>query len=179
MAKNTIARNKEIVKYGSKLVALKEPDRKLVLNGAAIFQSLCVACHGPEGQGLPGNIAPPLISKFKLLEHKDGVIRILLHGLKGPVDGKTYPDQMPSMGANNDEWIASVLNYMRYDLSMRSFPKMNEGYINNFVLVQPEQVKKVREEYAGRTQPWTWAEIESDFRKAREALTKKQGVAIK
>lgn len=174
---NTIARNTEIKKYGSKLVALKEPDRKLVLQGAAIFQSLCVACHGPEGQGLPGDIAPPLISKFKLLEHKDGVIKILLHGLKGPVDGKTYPDQMPPMGANNDEWIASVLNYLRYDLCMRSFPNMHETYINNFVLVQPEQVKKIREAYTGRMQPWTWTEIESDFKKAREAHTKKQSVA--
>lgn len=174
---NTMARNEEIKKYGSKLVALKEPDRKLVLQGAAIFQSLCAACHGPEGQGLPGDIAPPLISKFKLLEHKDGVIKILLHGLKGPVDGKTYPDQMPPMGANNDEWIASVLNYMRYDLCMRSFPNMHERYINNFVLIQPEQVKKTREAYAGRIQPWTWTEINSDFKKAQEALTRKQSVA--
>jgi hypothetical protein len=51
---------------------------------------------------------------------------------------------------------------------MKSFPNMHEGYINNFVMVQPAQVKKVREEFAGRKEPWTWKEIENDFNKARQ-----------
>ena len=161
--RTTMEKNEETKKYGATLVNLKESDRKLVLNGAVIFQSFCAACHGVEGQGLPTKIAPPLISKFKLLEYKEGVIKILLHGLKGPVDGKTYADHMPAMGANSNEWIASVLNYLRYDLSMRSFPKMNDGYIN-FVLVQPEQVRKVREEFADRKEPWTWTEIKSGIK---------------
>lgn len=159
----TMKKNEEIRQYGAKLVNLKEADRNLVLNGAVIFQSFCAACHGTEGQGLPTHIAPPLVSKFRLLEYKEGVIKILLHGLKGPVDGKTYPDHMPAMGANSDEWIASVLNYLRYDLGMRSFPKMNDGYIN-FVLVQPQQVKKVREKFAGRKEPWTWEEIKNSVK---------------
>jgi cytochrome c553 len=134
---HTFARNEETKKYGAKLVGLKDADRKRVMNGVSIFQSLCVSCHGPEGVGLPTKIAPPLIGKFKLLEYKEGVIRIMLHGLKGPVDGTTYADHMPAMGSNDDEWIASVLNYVRYDLCMKSFPNMHEGYINNFVMVQP------------------------------------------
>jgi mono/diheme cytochrome c family protein len=154
----SLQKNEEVKKYGYKLMALEEPARKSIIQGAAIFKSLCAACHGPEGQGLTTQVAPPLISKFKLIEQKEGVIKIMLHGLTGPVDGKTYNDQMPPMGANNDEWIAAVLNYVRYDLCMRSFPKMNAGY-NNWVIVQPEQVKKVREEYAGRSKPWTWEEI--------------------
>jgi hypothetical protein len=32
----------------------------------------------------------------------------------------------------------------------------------------PAQVKKVREEFAGRKEPWTWKEIENDFNKARQ-----------
>jgi mono/diheme cytochrome c family protein len=100
---NTFARNEETKKYGAKLVDLKEADRKMVMNGAKIFQSLCVSCHGPEGVGLPTKIAPPLIGKFKLLEYKDGVIRIMLHGLKGPVDGATYPDHMPA-------WVVTMTN---------------------------------------------------------------------
>ncbi len=155
----TMKKNEEIKTYGARLVNLKEPDRKRVLNGAVIFQSFCAACHGVEGRGLPTKVAPPLIGKFKLLEQKEGVIKILLHGLKGPVDGAVYADQMPAMGANNDEWIASVLNYLRYDLCMKSFPNMSEGYIDHFVLVQPEQVGKVRKRFAGRDRPWTWEEI--------------------
>ena len=154
----SLRRNEEVKKYGYKLMALEEPARQSVIRGATIFRSLCSGCHGPEGQGLATKVAPPLISKFKLIEQKEGVIKIMLHGLKGPVDGETYADQMPPMGTNSDEWIASVLNYVRYDLSMKSFPKMNAGY-NNWVIVTPEQVKKVREAHTGRTTPWTWKEI--------------------
>ena len=151
-------------KYGYKLTALAMPARKSIVEGATIFNSLCATCHGPEGQGLPTNIAPPLISKFKLIENKDEVIKIMLHGLKGPVDGKTYTDQMVPMGANTDDWIAAVLSYVRYDLCMRSFPKMNEGYLN-WVIVTPEQVKKIREQNLHRTTPWTWNELAEERKK--------------
>jgi glucose/arabinose dehydrogenase/mono/diheme cytochrome c family protein len=160
---NSLKKNEESKMYGANLVGLKEPQRKMVIRGAGIFQSLCAGCHGSEGQGVPTAIAPPLVSKFKLIEHKEGVIKILLHGLQGPVDGKTYPDIMPPMGANDDEWIASVLNFVRYDLCMKSFPKMNQGYID-WVMITPEQVKAIREKYAGRKEPWTWAEIAKDSR---------------
>jgi glucose/arabinose dehydrogenase/mono/diheme cytochrome c family protein len=157
----SIQKNEEVKRYGYKLSALKESDRKSVIEGATIFKTLCTTCHGPEGQGLPTHIAPPLISKFKLIERRDGVIKIMLHGLTGPVDGARYNDFMPGMGANSDAWIASVLNYVRYDLCMRSFPKMGEGYIN-WVIIQPEEVKKIREQFAGRKKPWTWEEIIAD-----------------
>ncbi|HMG93857.1 MAG TPA: c-type cytochrome, partial [Chryseolinea sp.] len=157
----SIQKNDEGKKYGYKLMALKDADRKSVIEGAAIFKTLCTACHGPEGQGLPKEIAPQLISKFKLIEQKEGIIKIMLHGLTGPVDGFQYDDLMPAMGTNSDAWIAAVLNYVRYDLCMRSFPKMGEGYIN-WVIIQPEQVKKIREQYAGRKKPWTWEEILAD-----------------
>ncbi len=157
----SIQKNEEVKRYGYKLTALKEPDRKSVIEGATIFKTLCTTCHGPEGQGLSTHIAPPLISKFKLIERRDGVIKIMLHGLTGPVDGVKYNEFMPGMGANSDAWIASVLNYVRYDLCMRSFPRMGEGYIN-WVIIQPEEVKKIREQFAGRTKPWTWEEILAD-----------------
>jgi mono/diheme cytochrome c family protein len=160
----SLKKEEEVKRYGYKLMALEEPARRSVMEGATLFNSLCSACHGPEGQGLATNVAPPLISKFKLIEHKEGVIKIMLHGLTGPVDGKTYDDQMPAMGNNSDEWIAAVLNYVRYDLCMRSFPKMNAGY-NDWVIITPEQVRKVREEHAGRATPWTWKEIQHQERK--------------
>jgi glucose/arabinose dehydrogenase/mono/diheme cytochrome c family protein len=154
----SLGKNEESKKYGYQLTGLDEPVKKSILQGATIFKSLCAACHGPEGQGLATRVAPPLISKFKLIEQKEGVIKIMLHGLTGPVEGVSYNDQMPAMGANSDEWIAAVLNYVRYDLAMKSFPRMNAGY-NNWVIIQPEQVRKIREQYAGRTRPWTWDEI--------------------
>ena len=145
-------------KYGYKLSSLEPKVRQSIIEGAGIFRSMCASCHGPEGRGLASEIAPPLISKFKLIEYKDEVIKIMLHGLKGPVDGKSYNEQMVAMGPNSDEWIASVLSYVRYDLCMRSFPKMGQGYIN-WVIVTPDQVKNVREQNRNRKIPWTWEEL--------------------
>lgn len=90
----------------------------------------------------------------------------MLHGLKGPVDGHVYNDQIPPMGSNSDEWIAAVLNYVRYDLCMRSFPQMNAGYIN-WVIVKPGQVQAVRRQTAGRTTAWTWQELLAEREKQR------------
>ncbi|WP_336515066.1 DUF7133 domain-containing protein [Pollutibacter soli] len=151
-------KNIETKKYGSTLVVLKEADRKRVLNGAAIFSSLCASCHGSEGQGLPTQVAPPLVSKFKLVEKKEELIKILLHGLSGPVDGKTYPDIMPPMKANDNEWIASVCSFIRFDLCLRSFPKMSEGFMN-WMIVKPEDVEKIRKKNETRNRPWTWEEL--------------------
>jgi hypothetical protein len=47
---------------------------------------------------------------------------------------------------------------------MRSFPKMSQGYMD-WVIIKPEHVKQLREQYATRKEPWTWKEIESDFRR--------------
>ena len=42
-------------------------------------------------------------------------IKVLLHGLTGPIDGKEYNGGavMVPMGANTDEWISDVANYVR------------------------------------------------------------------
>jgi len=164
--RETLAKNQEIKEYGSKLVRLDEPARKLVMAGSKIFNSLCVSCHGPNGKGLPTQVAPPLIGKFRLIENKDGVIRILLNGLTGPVDGISYPDRMISMASNDDEWIASVLAYMRYEVCMQSFPNMPSDYLD-WVIIRPEEVKKIRLENADRKEPWTWDEILRNKKKSK------------
>ena len=97
----------------------------------------------------------------RLIGQKDTTIMILLHGLTGPVNGKTYPVDMPSMGSNNDQWIASVLSYLRYDLGMtnRSFGPMSPQFLSR-ILVKPEEVKKIRAQTVGRKKPWTMDELE-------------------
>lgn len=168
----TLTKAKEAKQLGSsRLQALNPADRKLVGEGAQIFTSLCATCHGSQGQGTPTKIAPHLAGKFKLLENRDEVVKIMLHGLTGPVDGVTYHEMMPPMGTNSDEWIASVLTYVRLELGMQSFPEMSSGYMNNFVIVKPEQVKKIREQTASRTKPWTWEELfreRDELRKAKK-----------
>ena len=156
--KDMLVSNGEKKKFGAKLVSLQDDARKRVIKGSQIFSSLCSSCHGPKGMGLPNKIAPPLIGKIKLLNNREASIKILLHGLKGPVDGITYPDIMMPMKSYDDEWIASVLNYVRFDLSMQSFPELPHKYLNS-LMITPEEVSGVRKQNARRTEPWTWTEL--------------------
>lgn len=159
---NSLARNEEIKKFGTKLGSLNMADRKMILEGANIFRSLCASCHGSDGKGLPAKIAPPIVGDFRrLIGQKDTTIMILLHGLTGPVNGKTYPLDMPAMASNSDQWIASVLSYLRYDLGItnRSPGPMSPQFLSR-ILVKPEEVKKIRAQTVGRNKPWTMAELE-------------------
>jgi hypothetical protein len=77
------------------------------------------------------------------------LIRILLHGLRGPIKVKdqTYELDMPSLGILDDEQIAGVLTYVRRE--------WGHGYS----AVTPALVKQVREETAKREDAWTEPEL--------------------
>ncbi len=122
--------------------------------GEAIYRELCFACHGPDGKGmaiqggLPGaTLGPPIANSKTINGHRDGPILVLLHGLAGTVNGKTYEAQMVPMNTNTDEWIASVVSYTR------------NSFGNHAGLVTTDEVKRVRATYATRTQPWTEKEL--------------------
>ncbi len=131
---------------------LAEADRGLVKRGGVIFKEFCASCHGPDGKGL--NIgggaaaAPTLAGNVDVNGNPDKLIKILLHGLTGPIDGKTYPNLMPPLGSNDDEYIASVLSYIRNDLG------------NKASAVRPDRVRRVREQTADRATPWTKEELD-------------------
>ncbi len=127
-----IAAEKERVKN------ISPEERELVTKGAVIYKQLCTNCHGPEGKGIQVGErmpAPPLAGSPRL-RGSDRIlpIEIMLHGLKGPIDGKVYPDMMPSMAGQSDEWIAAVLSYVRNSSDLG----------NNSSVITPEEVKKVR-----------------------------------
>lgn len=115
-------------------------ERELIAKGATIYKQLCANCHGADGRGkqmggdrLP---APPLAGSPRM-KGKDVIlpIQIMLHGLKGPIDGIEYADMMPSMAGQSDEWIASVLSFVRNSSDLG----------NNASVITPEEVAKVRE----------------------------------
>jgi mono/diheme cytochrome c family protein len=135
--------------YGSKLAQMPEADRKLVLQGRKIFSQICSTCHGPEGKGLTAMGAPPLVNSKRVNGESSILVKILLDGLIGPIDGKTYPDYMPPLGsANDDEWIASVLSYIRSDFGNLPSP-----------IVKVEEVSKIRAQSPGRASMWTLDEL--------------------
>ena len=160
---SSLEKNEAVKKLGKRLGSLEVADRKRVMDGATIFRSLCASCHGTDGKGLPSKIAPSLVDYPRLvfMGSKDTIIRIVLHGLTGPLNGQKYPVDMPPMESNNDEWIAAVLSYVRYNLGV---PEKYAGSIppqyQQQILVRTEEVKKVRAATSGRNKPWTMEELQ-------------------
>lgn len=123
--------------------------------GKKSYTSVCAACHQATGLGVPGAF-PPLVKSDWVTGSEERIIRILLHGLSGPikVEGKDYNSVMPAIGPGgynwNDEKIAAVLTYIRQEWG------------NNAPAVTKEKVTEVRTKgAAGRTTPWTAAELEA------------------
>jgi mono/diheme cytochrome c family protein len=118
--------------------------------GRALFESNCALCHNPDGMGKP-NQAPPLAgSEWVTTEGVNRVIRIPLVGLNGPLEvkGQQWNLSMAGMGAAySDADLAAVLCYIRTSWGNKASP------------VTAEQVKKVKADLAGRSQPYTAQEL--------------------
>ena len=117
--------------------------------GAQTYDVACKLCHQPNGGGSPGQF-PPLDGSEWVNGPITRLIRIPSHGLAGPikVKGENWNAAMPAMGAAlSDEEMANLLTFVRQAWSNKSGP------------VKVEDVKKVREAEASRSQPWTEAEL--------------------
>lgn len=120
--------------------------------GSIIFNELCVQCHGLDGTGTPlGNgtvMAPPLTGSPRVQSHPEYVIKTLLHGLEGPLDGKTYPGSiMVGMGDQSDGWIADIASYIRLNLT------------NDASIISPEQVSEIRLKSKAKIGPYQYHEL--------------------
>ena len=176
----SIQKNVDFKTYGSKLGSLAAVERNSILKGAEIFKSLCSSCHGTDGKGLASLVAPP-IAGSKHLADNAVLLRILMQGLSGPIDGKTYPTLMPSMADNTDEWIASVANYVRFEFGgppprpappTQTSPMSGStvagaapirpagGFRRTLPIIKVDEVARIRQETAGRTTSWTLTELE-------------------
>jgi glucose/arabinose dehydrogenase/mono/diheme cytochrome c family protein len=134
-----------------KMQMMAEADRKIIMQGALHFKQLCATCHGPDARGILNGgkdmPAPPLAGSKGVNGDPGKLIRILLHGLTGPVEGKSYSDIMPGMEGMGDEYISAVLSYVRSDFG------------NKASVILPSDVKKIRQETVGRTKSWSWEEL--------------------
>src|SRR5204863_3715985 len=127
-------------------------------DGENVFQTLCAACHGTDGKGMPmagapagTMLAPALAGSKTVLGWREGAIHVLLQGLTGDIDGKKYEGQMIPMSTNDDAWIAGVLSYVRNTFGNRA------GFVT------PQQVASIRAATKNRTQPWTAEELRSSL----------------
>jgi mono/diheme cytochrome c family protein/glucose/arabinose dehydrogenase len=130
--------------------------KKLLVRGETIYKELCFACHGPDGKGMPmqgakpgTTMAPPLAGSKTVNGPRDGIVAVLLKGLTGQVNGKTYDALMVPMESNDDAWIAAVASYVR------------NGFGNGSLLIEPGDVTRLRAELRPRAEPWTATELQA------------------
>jgi mono/diheme cytochrome c family protein len=117
-------------------------------SGRIQFQSFCAACHQYDGQGMGD--APALVGSPWVTGPESRLIRIVLHGVRGPmvVDGKTYDREMPGFGQIlSDAQVASLLSYLRRQFGAPSEP------------IAAEMVSQVRAANPTRTQYWRVDEL--------------------
>ena len=140
----------------AKRAAIAEENAALasaIQSGATIYKSLCFTCHGADGKGvevtgLKGmKQAPTLIGSARVLGSHERLGRIVLNGLTGPIEGKTYIGAMGAMATNDDAWIADVLTYVR------------NSWGNQADRVTAAQIAQVRAACEGRKTPWTIEEL--------------------
>ena len=117
--------------------------------GRGIYAGVCAACHQTTGRGLEG-LAPPLLDSEWVLGSEQRLIRVLLHGLSGPIKvrRRQYTGDMPAFGqALNDTQLASVLTYIRREWG-------HDGAV-----VTPARVAAERAATAGHSGAWSQEEL--------------------
>jgi mono/diheme cytochrome c family protein len=127
-----------------------------VVLGKKNYEQVCVTCHQPTGQGVPG-VYPPLAGSEWVNGSPERVIRIVVYGLKGPlkVEGKDFGQaampafgKVPGSGYNwNEERIAAVLTYVRQEWGNKGGP------------ITPEQVSAILAKEGNRKE-WSQEELE-------------------
>lgn len=109
---------------------------------------VCAPCHHANGLGIP-NAFPSMVGTAWVIGDPELLIKVTLHGLQGPisVNGRPWNAMMMPLANLPDRQIALALTHSRTSWGNAASP------------ITPEQVAKVRAEHAGRTKPWTAAEL--------------------
>jgi len=143
-----------IGKFQSQLAEAKRKSQqnKFLAMGETHYQTICVACHAKDGKGTPApgtgmTLGAPLVDSSRVTGRKDIPIKIMLKGMTGELDGKNFPGPMLPLETYDDEWIASVLTYVR------------SSWGNKADLVTPDEVAAVRASIKDRKEMWQSSEI--------------------
>jgi|GEM_PF-2057028 len=129
------------------------PAAEQLERGAAVYARTCAGCHQNDGRGTEGAF-PPLDGSAVVAGDPGLSVRIVLHGLTGPVKvpGKVeINSMMPAVVAEvTDANIADVLTYVRHSWSNDAGP------------VSEEEVTKIHAATKDRQVPWTLEELKKD-----------------
>ena len=116
-----------------------------IMNGFKLFQDNCATCHGRDAKGIP-QVAPSLINSSRLKDSAAVAIKILLHGLTGPVEGAEYSSPMAPQAQYSDEELADIVSYIR-------------EHLNKSGTVWRGNVSRIRQQYKQRSNYWTLKEL--------------------
>jgi mono/diheme cytochrome c family protein/glucose/arabinose dehydrogenase len=133
----------------TRIANMNDNEKDLIYEGANVFRQSCAICHGNDGKGLPSQVAPPLSGSPRVNGDKEILVRILLHGLAGPIEAASYPGVMAPQGVNDDDYIASVASFIRNSLG------------NDASIITYKDVREIRKKTEGREAPWTLEELKA------------------
>jgi mono/diheme cytochrome c family protein len=109
--------------------------------GREVYQTLCVACHQPDGRGRE-QLAPSLVGSEFALGPAEIAVRIVINGKEGSTG------LMPPLGASlTDDQIAAALTFIRREWG-HAAPAVDAATVN-----------AIRALTIGRTRPWTADEL--------------------
>lgn len=136
---------------GARALTAEEAARRE--RGASLYAATCATCHGESGTGRVG-LAPPLVGSRWVRNADAWLVRIVLHGLTGPlrIDGVDWNGAMPGHAHDprfDDETLAGLLTHLR-----RSWGHADDP-------VAPETVAAIRAAESDRRAPWTVAELDA------------------
>jgi mono/diheme cytochrome c family protein len=131
---------------------LTPSQQKLFEIGRREYLTICAGCHHEAGYGLAAK--GPELRESQWLQDPRRLIRIVLHGLEGPitVNGNLYNESnrlsMPGMQKSlSDEQVAGVLTYARRE------------FVDDATPIDIETVAVLRKHLNSRTRPWTEQEL--------------------
>jgi mono/diheme cytochrome c family protein len=145
----------ENVKHGGDAGAAAAPANPIEVGKKLFNNAACNTCHQATGLGVPGAF-PPLAGSEWVTGSEERLIRIVLHGIQGPikVKGVDFNTPMPAFGRVagsgynwSDDKIAAVLTYIRQEWGNQAGP------------ISTEKVAEVRAKEGDHKQ-WTAAELE-------------------
>ena len=120
-----------------------------VRSGATHYERFCSGCHGSDGLALTEE-APPLAGSSWVSGPEVRLIKIVLHGVRGPIQvgDKIYDREMPGVGRKlSDREVAALLSFVRNRWGVSS------------AAITPAAVTRVRTASANRNRYWTVGEL--------------------
>lgn len=129
---------------------LSPEEQKWFNDGKDLYEITCLSCHQANGMGQDA-LAPPLVGSPWVTNSVERLVRIALHGLRGPikVNGRVYEfgTEMPPLAALSDDQLGAVLTYVRREWGHKASA------------ISPATVARIREATSSREQAWTEGEL--------------------